>query len=76
MQNLCSNVVDICNDNIKIASIGEDIMEWIETIDGIELKKPMKLLLIANLLLQNILDFIDSSYKEEIFDEFIIPTSF
>ena len=25
---------------------------------------------------QNVLDFIDSSYKEEIFDEFIIPTSF
>jgi 2,3-bisphosphoglycerate-independent phosphoglycerate mutase len=69
-------VIDICNDNIKIATIGGRYYEmdrdnrW----DRVELAYKA----IANATPKtkdNILDFIDNSYKNEIFDEFLIPTA-
>ena len=69
-------VVDICNDNIKIATIGGRYygMDRDNRWDRVELAYNA----IANATPKtkdNILDFIDNSYKNEIFDEFLIPTA-
>ncbi|AYJ79581.1 phosphoglycerate mutase (2,3-diphosphoglycerate-independent) [Aliarcobacter cryaerophilus ATCC 43158] len=69
-------VIDICNDNIKIATIGGRYygMDRDNRWDRVELAYNA----IANATPKtkdNILDFIDSSYKSEIFDEFLIPTA-
>ena len=69
-------VMDICNDNIKIATIGGRYygMDRDNRWDRVELAYNA----IANATPKtkdNILDFIDNSYKNEIFDEFLIPTA-
>ena len=69
-------VIDICNDNIKIATIGGRYygMDRDNRWDRVELAYNA----IANATPKtkdNILDFIDNSYKNEIFDEFLIPTA-
>ncbi|PRM94173.1 2,3-bisphosphoglycerate-independent phosphoglycerate mutase [Aliarcobacter cryaerophilus] len=69
-------VIDICNENIKIATIGGRYygMDRDNRWDRVELAYNA----IANAtpkIEDNILDFIDNSYKSEIFDEFIIPTA-
>ncbi len=69
-------VIDICNDNIKIATIGGRYygMDRDNRWDRVELAYNA----IANAAPKtkdNILDFIDNSYKNEIFDEFLIPTA-
>ncbi|WP_141050341.1 2,3-bisphosphoglycerate-independent phosphoglycerate mutase [Aliarcobacter cryaerophilus] len=69
-------VIDICNDNIKIATIGGRYygMDRDNRWDRVELAYKA----IANATPKtkdNILDFIDNSYKNEIFDEFLIPTA-
>lgn len=70
-------VIDICNENIKIATIGGRYyaMDRDNRWDRVELAYNA----IANAtpkIEDNILDFIDNSYNSEIFDEFIIPTAF
>ena len=69
-------VMDICNDNIKIATIGGRYygMDRDNRWDRVALAYKA----IANATPKtkdNILDFIDNSYKNEIFDEFLIPTA-
>ncbi|WP_066403628.1 2,3-bisphosphoglycerate-independent phosphoglycerate mutase [Aliarcobacter cryaerophilus] len=69
-------VLNICNENIKIATIGGRYygMDRDNRWDRVELAYKA----IANATPKtkdNILDFIDSSYKNEIFDEFLIPTA-
>ena len=69
-------VIDICNDNIKITTIGGRYygMDRDNSWDRVELAYNA----IANATPKtkdNILDFIDNSYKNEIFDEFLIPTA-
>ena len=69
-------VIDICNDNIKIATIGGRYygMDRDNRWDRVALAYKA----IANATPKtkdNILDFIDNSYKNEIFDEFLIPTA-
>ena len=69
-------VINICNDNIKIATIGGRYygMDRDNRWDRVELAYNA----IANATPKtkdNILDFIDNSYKNEIFDEFLIPTA-
>ena len=69
-------VIDICNDNIKIATIGGRYygMDRDNRWDRVELAYNA----ITNATPKtkdNILDFIDNSYKNEIFDEFLIPTA-
>ena len=70
-------IINICNDNIKIASIGGRYygMDRDNRWDRVE-KAYEAIVNCQPSTSQNVLDFIDSSYKEEIFDEFIIPTSF
>ena len=69
-------VINICNENIKIATIGGRYygMDRDNRWDRVELAYKA----IANATPKtkdNILDFIDNSYKNEIFDEFLIPTA-
>ncbi|MCT7539619.1 2,3-bisphosphoglycerate-independent phosphoglycerate mutase [Aliarcobacter cryaerophilus] len=69
-------VINICNENIKIATIGGRYygMDRDNRWDRVELAYNV----IANATPKtkdNILDFIDNSYKNEIFDEFLIPTA-
>ncbi|PWE22918.1 2,3-bisphosphoglycerate-independent phosphoglycerate mutase [Aliarcobacter skirrowii] len=69
-------VLNICNENIKIATIGGRYygMDRDNRWDRVELAYKA----IANATPKtkdNILDFIDNSYKNEIFDEFLIPTA-
>lgn len=69
-------VIDICNENIKIATISGRYyaMDRDNRWDRVELAYKA----IANATPKtedNILDFIDNSYKSEIFDEFLIPTA-
>ena len=69
-------VINICNENIKIATIGGRYygMDRDNRWDRVELAYNA----IANATPKtqdNILDFIDNSYKNEIFDEFLIPTA-
>ena len=68
-------VINICNENIKIATIGGRYygMDRDNRWDRVELAYNA----ITNATPKtkdNILDFIDNSYKNEIFDEFLIPT--
>lgn len=70
-------VINVCNENIKIATIGGRYygMDRDNRWDRVELAYNA----IANATPKtndNILDFINNSYKNEIFDEFIIPTAF
>ncbi|MDX4060992.1 2,3-bisphosphoglycerate-independent phosphoglycerate mutase [Aliarcobacter skirrowii] len=69
-------VINICNENIKIATIGGRYyaMDRDNRWDRVELAYKA----IANATPKtkdNILDFIDNSYKNKIFDEFLIPTA-
>ena len=69
-------VLNICNEKIKIATIGGRYygMDRDNRWDRVELAYNA----IANATPKtkdNILDFIDNSYKNEIFDEFLIPTA-
>ena len=69
-------VINICNENIKIATIGGRYygMDRDNRWDRVELAYNA----ITNATPKtndNILDFIDNSYKNEIFDEFLIPTA-
>ncbi|MDX4047658.1 2,3-bisphosphoglycerate-independent phosphoglycerate mutase [Aliarcobacter skirrowii] len=69
-------VLNVCNENIKIATIGGRYygMDRDNRWDRVELAYKA----IANATPKtkdNILDFIDNSYKNEIFDEFLIPTA-
>ena len=69
-------VINICNENIKIATIGGRYygMDRDNRWDRVALAYKA----IANATPKtkdNILDFIDNSYKNEIFDEFLIPTA-
>ncbi len=69
-------VINICNENIKIATIGGRYygMDRDNRWDRVELAYNA----IANATPKtkdNILDFIDNSYKNKIFDEFLIPTA-
>ncbi|MGJ0343788.1 2,3-bisphosphoglycerate-independent phosphoglycerate mutase [Aliarcobacter cryaerophilus] len=69
-------VINICNENIKIATVGGRYygMDRDNRWDRVELAYNA----IANAAPKtkdNILDFIDNSYKNEIFDEFLIPTA-
>ena len=69
-------VINICNENIKIATIGGRYygMDRDNRWDRVELAYNA----ISNATPKtkdNILDFIDNSYKNEIFDEFLIPTA-
>lgn len=69
-------VLNICNENIKIATISGRYygMDRDNRWDRVELAYKA----IANATPKtkdNILDFIDNSYKNEIFDEFLIPTA-
>ncbi len=69
-------VINICNENIKIATIGGRYygMDRDNRWDRVELAYNS----MANATPKtkdNILDFIDNSYKNEIFDEFLIPTA-
>ena len=69
-------VINICNENIKIATIGGRYygMDRDNRWDRVELAYNA----IANATPKtkdNILDFIDNFYKNEIFDEFLIPTA-
>ncbi|QNM90596.1 2,3-bisphosphoglycerate-independent phosphoglycerate mutase [Aliarcobacter cryaerophilus] len=69
-------VINICNENIKIATIGGRYyaMDRDNRWDRVELAYNA----IANATPKtkdNILDFIGNSYKNEIFDEFLIPTA-
>ncbi|MCT7529242.1 2,3-bisphosphoglycerate-independent phosphoglycerate mutase [Aliarcobacter cryaerophilus] len=69
-------VINVCNENIKIATIGGRYygMDRDNRWDRVELAYNA----IANATPKtkdNILDFIDNSYKNEIFDEFLIPTA-
>ena len=69
-------VINICNENIKIATISGRYygMDRDNRWDRVELAYNA----IANATPKtkdNILDFIDNSYKNEIFDEFLIPTA-
>ncbi|MDD3025542.1 MAG: 2,3-bisphosphoglycerate-independent phosphoglycerate mutase [Aliarcobacter skirrowii] len=69
-------VINICNENVKIATIGGRYygMDRDNRWDRVELAYNA----IANATPKtkdNILDFIDNSYKNEIFDEFLIPTA-
>lgn len=72
-----NQILDICNDDIKIATIGGRYygMDRDNRWDRVELAYNS----MANAnpkTSQNILEFIDNSYKNEIFDEFILPTAF
>ncbi|MCT7540904.1 2,3-bisphosphoglycerate-independent phosphoglycerate mutase [Aliarcobacter cryaerophilus] len=69
-------VINVCNENIKIATIGGRYygMDRDNRWNRVELAYNA----IANATPKtkdNILDFIDNSYKNEIFDEFLIPTA-
>lgn len=69
-------VINICNENIKIATVSGRYygMDRDNRWDRVELAYNA----IANATPKtndNILDFIDNSYKNEIFDEFLIPTA-
>lgn len=69
-------VINICNENIKIATIGGRYygMDRDNRWERVELAYNA----ISNATPKtkdNILDFIDNSYKNEIFDEFLIPTA-
>ncbi|MGJ0310175.1 2,3-bisphosphoglycerate-independent phosphoglycerate mutase [Aliarcobacter cryaerophilus] len=69
-------VINICNENIKIATVGGRYygMDRDNRWDRVELAYNA----IANATPKtndNILDFINNSYKNEIFDEFLIPTA-
>ncbi|PRM93948.1 phosphoglycerate mutase (2,3-diphosphoglycerate-independent) [Aliarcobacter cryaerophilus] len=69
-------VINVCNENIKIATVGGRYygMDRDNRWDRVELAYNA----IANATPKtkdNILDFIDNSYKNEIFDEFLIPTA-
>ncbi|MEM5558015.1 2,3-bisphosphoglycerate-independent phosphoglycerate mutase [Aliarcobacter cryaerophilus] len=69
-------VINICNENVKIATVGGRYygMDRDNRWDRVELAYNA----IANATPKtkdNILDFIDNSYKNEIFDEFLIPTA-
>ena len=72
-----SQILEICNESIKIATIGGRYygMDRDNRWERVELAYNS----IANAspkTKDNILDFIENSYKNEIFDEFIIPTAF
>lgn len=70
-------ILNICNDNIKIATIGGRYygMDRDNRWDRVE-KAYNSMVNCSPKTSQNILDFVDTSYKNEIFDEFIIPTAF
>lgn len=75
-KSILKKVINICNENIKIATIGGRYygMDRDNRWDRVELAYNA----IANATPKtkdNILDFIDNSYKNEIFDEFLIPTA-
>lgn len=72
-----NQILNICNENIKIATIGGRYygMDRDNRWDRIE-KSYNSMVTCSPKTSQNILDFIDTSYKNEIFDEFIIPTAF
>lgn len=69
-------VLNICNENIKIATIGGRYYGMDR--DNRWYRVELAYNAIANATPKtkdNILDFIDNSYKNEIFDEFLIPTA-
>ncbi|QKF72528.1 phosphoglycerate mutase [Aliarcobacter faecis] len=70
-------ILNICNDDIKIATIGGRYygMDRDNRWDRVE-KAYNSMVNCSPKTSQNILDFVDTSYKNEIFDEFIIPTAF
>ncbi|HKM19398.1 MAG TPA: 2,3-bisphosphoglycerate-independent phosphoglycerate mutase [Aliarcobacter sp.] len=72
-----NQILDICNENIKIATISGRYyaMDRDNRWERVELAYN-SMVFASPKSSQNILDFIDNSYKNEIFDEFIIPSAF
>ncbi|MGJ0337267.1 2,3-bisphosphoglycerate-independent phosphoglycerate mutase [Aliarcobacter cryaerophilus] len=72
-----NQILDICNENIKIASIGGRYygMDRDNRWERVELAYN-SMVFATPKSSQNILDLVDNSYKSEVFDEFIIPTAF
>ncbi len=70
-------IVEICNDNISIATISgryytmDRDTRWERVQKGYE-----QIVTAKTLATEDILDYIDSQYKKDIFDEFIEPISF
>ncbi len=72
-----NQILDICNNDIKIATVGGRYYGMDRDNRWDRVKLAYDCMVNANpKTSKSILEFIDSSYKDEIFDEFILPTSF
>jgi len=70
-------ILDICNANIKIASISGRYYSMDRDNRWDRVEKAYNAIAFASPKTQeDIITYIENSYKEEIFDEFIVPTSF
>ena len=70
-------IITICDEDIKIATIAGRYYTWIEIIDGIEDKRLLMLFRLLNPKSNSdILTYLNDSHKNEIFDEFIVPNCF
>ncbi len=70
-------LIDVCDDDIKIATISGRYyaMDRDNRWDRVQ-KAYEAMVFVKPSSQQNILEYLDSSYSQEIFDEFILPTSF
>ncbi|AXH11389.1 2,3-bisphosphoglycerate-independent phosphoglycerate mutase [Halarcobacter bivalviorum] len=72
-----TQLVDICDEDIKIATIAGRYYTMDRDNRWDRVKKGHDVIAFANPKTStNVLEYVENSYKEEIFDEFILPTSF
>ncbi len=70
-------IIDICDENIKIATISGRYYSMDRDNRWERVQKGHDAIVFATPKTnENILDLIENSYKEDIFDEFIVPTAF
>ena len=58
-----NQIIEICDEDIKLEQLQEDTILWIEIIDGIELKGYDAIAFANPLTSNNVLEYIDDSYK-------------
>ena len=72
-----NQIIEICDEDIKIGTIAGRYYTMDRDNRWDRVKKGYDAIAFANpLTSNNVLEYIDDSYKNEIFDEFIVPTAF